>query len=302
MKNNKEKLENITDLVKEGELLDFLNDFLSEDTEIQAGDAMDLIHSIEKIAKNTQNSEENTKQAKKLIDIAQEDLETSKLLYEENLPSQSIYHLQQSVEKTAKAFGLYYLFFDTSNLTGHKGIRHITPKAFVKMLQKDWVNSYLSIIQAMYKEKNSELEPNLEKFHNLLEKEEKIARLDQKQIRKILKISEELRENWEKKGLDNEIDSRIEKVINELPNSLKEYIDVSKTLEKIKHRINLDSLEKFINLYLLSLITYPHFNYTRYPDEDVKPEEYSDLGVTEAYPQIIEKTEDLVKKIKNEIY
>jgi len=52
-------------------------------------------------------------------------------------------------------------------------------------------------------------------------------------------------------------------------------------------------------LYMLSVITYPHFSYTRYPDSEVKPSEYNEnLGIVKKSPEIWNLLEESIATIE----
>ena len=69
---------------------------------------------------------------KELVEIAENDLKSSAILYNEELYSQSIYFLQQSVEKISKAYSV--LSGDIKPKDIAKKIGHTTPKFLTTQL------------------------------------------------------------------------------------------------------------------------------------------------------------------------
>jgi hypothetical protein len=62
---------------------------------------------------------------------------------------------------------------------------------------------------------------------------------------------------------------------------------------------SLGFVAEVINPYFLSIITYPHESYTRYPDGEIKPEDYNeDLGIVQMCKDIcnsLEKTQEMIE-------
>lgn len=67
----------------------------------------------------------------KLLEIAESDLEASNTLYEKGFYPQSVYMLEQSVEKANKALGLFTGIIDSSQL---KDVSHFSPDIFIRMM------------------------------------------------------------------------------------------------------------------------------------------------------------------------
>lgn len=89
------------------------------------------------------------------------------------------------------------------------------------------------------------------------------------------------------------IDWRFEKILP--PEVLPE---VRKRLGKIESKIDhiFIGLNAFSFLYPLTVITYPHFTYTRYPTKEMKPSDYNgNLGIVSSIPQIQEPLKTTIK-------
>ncbi|MCK5222190.1 MAG: HEPN domain-containing protein [Candidatus Aminicenantes bacterium] len=67
-----------------------------------------------------------------LLDIAFKDLTSSQLLFEKELYPQSIFYIQQAVEKSIKQLGIYNQVVKPSEL--HKKIGHKTEKIFKRVV------------------------------------------------------------------------------------------------------------------------------------------------------------------------
>jgi len=267
-----------------------------------------------------------------LLFVARQDFEASKALYEKKLYSQSVYHLQQCVEKITKAFGLWSGFIEEKELYPRKKkenflikilrkagfykkeeyIGHISPKVFVLLLRKKFIKKYTSLlssqiknngIKQLIKNYNNELK-NLEKSIN---KTQKLATLSNEDISKFLEVSNtylNILEKIDKRKLNSlllrfrmGITSRLEgeSLFNILDMINKGFIKIENKMEHIFR-----GCSALIFLYPLSIITYPHFTYTRYPTNKLKPQDYNEnLGIITLLPEIIMHVGKVIENLEN---
>jgi hypothetical protein len=62
------------------------------------------------------------------------------------------------------------------------------------------------------------------------------------------------------------------------------------------------SLYVFVSLYTLALITFPHEEFTRYPDREIKPSQYTEnLGVVSEFNALMDRVEGIYKYIESEL-
>lgn len=265
---------------------------------------------------------------KDLLFAAKQDFGAIDVLYDEKLYGPSVYHLQQCVEKITKAFGLWTGFIDEKelNIRRHKksfleriqlilglrereeGIGHISPKAFVLLLRKKFIKEYFKFINSKVKnnglkKKIKNIDKELKSFEKLIDKRKKLATISKGEISDFLKMGYDYQNAFskmDKRGLNAllvrfriGIDNRFEKILP--PDVLPE---VKKRLEKIDGRIEhiFIGLNAFSLLYPLTIITYPHFTYARYPTKEMKPSDYNEnLGIVSSIPQIQQALENVIK-------
>lgn len=90
---------------------------------------------------------------KKFLKLSKQDLHSSKILYESNDYRNSIYLLQQSVEKLSKYFVLFLGFEKENKL---KKISHFTPLVFSKLIFKESIELSNALGYKMNSETNFE--------------------------------------------------------------------------------------------------------------------------------------------------
>ncbi|MEM5805211.1 MAG: HEPN domain-containing protein [Candidatus Aenigmatarchaeota archaeon] len=267
-----------------------------------------------------------------LLFIAKQDFEASQVLYDKKLYCQSVYHLQQCVEKITKAFGLWTGLIEEKELYQRKqkksmfsrifsffglhekeeSIGHISPKTFVLLLKKKFIKEYFDFINLQTK--NNELKTliknyngELKSFERLINKRKKLAILSKNEISGFLKLSYNYQNIFAKidkrrlKTLLNEfkmgIRSRFEKILP--PDT---FVEVDKKLTKLEDRIEymFIGFNTFSFLYPLTIISYPHFTYTRYPTKELKPQDYTEnLGIVTLLPEILTHVEYIIRNFES---
>ena len=261
-----------------------------------------------------------------LFEIAEKDLQSSRILYANELYAQSIYFLQQSVEKLVKGYAILFERLTPKEIK--YDIKHITPKAFVLVFLRWWKKfrqfiSYMEKYDENYKfiklvNKLEERFPSnnyisdkkllKEITKNLRDVAPDIARAEVKTLRETLGINRKYREefhNW----LDD--DERFLEDIDMIIAS-DEYIlpkDITKDRREKEitfMRKNPKTFLNITNMITLSIITYPHEEYTRYPKnegkEDLSPIEYKkELGIVRYYNKIRLLQEEALKWFKDDL-
>jgi hypothetical protein len=186
-----------------------------------------------------------------------------------------------------------------------ESIGHITPKTFVLILKKKFIRDYFSLLSyaksRSSKNEFNKIDEKIKNFEKLISKQEKLAKLEKKEILSYLKVTNPIRRNL------NKVDKRkMYEQIEKYKIGLKKRFErdfSSSVSENLVKRIgyvksNLENIFKGLNmlllLYPLTIITYPHFNFTRYPTRKMRPKDYNkDLGIVISLPNLL----DLIKKI-----
>lgn len=229
--------------------------------------------------------------AKKYIIEAQRDLRRANLLYKDNDYPGAIYHLQQSVEKLHKAAG-HGIFRLGDGF--EKQASHDSHQVFGKIFEEEWVKSTLTLMHDV----NPQINLPTTEFDKISKDRLKIAKEKKEEIEKLLDIidfietmfdKEETREKLallsilenSEETQDLNSDEGGQKIRNDLPQKLGIFVTA------------------IIRLFILGAITFPHEAYTRYPDGEMTPDDYTpELGIVQVLPRILIKQEDTIKIIE----
>jgi len=296
---------NFNDIEKE-ELLKLVNEMLPVKKKIprsQSDNILFFVTEIDKIINTPQSKRDNyLKRAKGLVVASKEDLKASSVLFDEKLYPSSILHLQQATEKIAKAYGLAFFMLEKSELKGRKGVGHKTPKVFIKICKRNWVDPYFKIMKIFHPSLKRDVDvTKLEKIIN--EKQVEFAKLSKEEIKTLLKLNEDIRKKIENMELEKQIylvmKNFLKIILEEEDNLLEEeYKDLLKGVEKLfRQYFDIGLISSFVTLYILSVITYSHFDYTRYPDGEIKPEEYENLDIIKIFPEIWESLKECIEHL-----
>jgi hypothetical protein len=263
--------------------------------------------------KSNKLNQNDRKLAQAFLECTKRDMDASKLLYRKKDYPNAIYHLQQAIEKLAKA---YFMLFPSFSYSEIRQISHTTPVVFLQIVGKNWVKSLIIGLKGLLPsdgfdvlDKISDIIKTMKKTRTQVE----IARLDKEQIKEFLKITDlisstKVEQDFESilrdKGITiEEIEAFVQKefwsknISEQTPTGLfrKEMIR-----EWVNYMIR--TVYFFFTLYVLALITFPHERFTRYPDEEVKPTEYTkSLGIVTQFEQIIHRSEEVFKHTKSEL-
>lgn len=265
-----------------------------------------------------------------LFDCAVRDLDAAKRLYNSSgISPLAIYHLQQSVEKLTKFYGLYSGKIRKEDLYNQGGkfeeenikkdsIGHQSPKMFIMMLkEKNLQKRIMVLLRVNNQEKD--LSKIVKQMNKITKKDYKIARTTKSQIKDIINFFDSIHRRV--RASKNNLKSKLIKFkISFLRDSKgkvsdKEYAILEKGFSKIDSLGTgiLDIPTNFLFLWYLSLLTYPHFNWTRYPHEkknQLNPNDYTvGLGIVDVFNEItkiierrlINRLNPTVNQLKKEI-
>jgi HEPN domain-containing protein len=269
---------------------EMLNAFATGLYELGKGRDNTLISSVEQIAKllpsqNKRRAQRSLKLADGFLACARADLQAASLLQENQMLSVSVYHLQQAVEKTTKAYALALNAITPGEL---RKIGHKSPLTFIRILRKRWAVKYIGILQSLY----PDIKTNTSELETLIEtKQEELAQLPRDVILKWMSLGAKIRS-----GLQSEdINKKIALVLDSLPNLLSNVVpanELESSLRTARANFDLGISLCFANLYILSVLTYPHFSFTRYPDGKILPSDYvSGLGIVDCEAEILPEVE-----------
>ena len=244
------------------------------------------------------------------LEIAKTDLRAAKCLFCEKLYPQSVFHLQQSIEKAVKSFGIWNKIIsetEARNAVGHKAwkVYSKTLSGFKKKvveLEKFLETSpRLKKVRFMKELKLAEMKNNLDNFQRMsLDEYGWDASFSKKELKNIIKEIDRLKAKLRRKIAVNVNVS--EKEIDDLKRRFYEFLDtlheinpsIAGKLEKSKNevgkitpRLMTDSLKALIeflsrfivcsiSLFYLSLVFSPHAIRTRYPEDSSPLQVYND--------------------------
>lgn len=245
--------------------------------------------------------------SKELFNIAESDLEASRVLYENQLYPQAIFYFQQSVEKANKSFALVTKQVTEKELyrtIGHEAIK-IHERAIKR--QKDKYEQFNEHLKQFPELKDMGF---LENFNNKREirqfdfllsyineirlDKNKVIHISSRDIRRLLKEMERGKKDIEKEmqilskfRINDKTLKKMNYNFTELYNIALKYNPVyAEELKNDFKKLESINLEKFIknyfgliylgislslSLYYLAIITLPHVSITRYPENDKTP-------------------------------
>lgn len=251
---------------------------------------------------------------KRLFECAKLDFRAMKNLKKDENYALAVYHLQQAVEKLTKTYGLY-----TGNLEKNeiiKGIGHISPKTFVLLINKKNLAKKIQIILSASGQ-NNKVEDEMKKLNSVIENPRAISKLSKSEIISVVYIFNFIYKKIKKENkrglrwrlyyfslsLENALKSKFS------DEEVKSISNINKNLSFIMLK-NLDVPFIFMNLAMLSILTYPHASTTRYPKEDdrLEPQDYrAGLGIVDSLQdientleKIFKRTEQLLSKVSEE--
>lgn len=246
----------------------------------------------------TSLSEEQKKETMELargfLECSRQDIQTTRLLYERQVFPLSVYHLQQAIEKATKAYALAFFAISKEDLIS---IGHKSPMAFIRMLKKSWVNKFIVVLKMFYPDAKTNVS-EAEKIINLKKTQKELAKLPESVIQNFLDLDEKIRDALTSDKTQNQINSQIEILLRSLKGLLPG-VNTEEIMKSFRTNFSFDIACSFGGLYILSVVTYPHWEFTRYPDKEIKPSDYSsDLGIVQCVDGILAQVENTIQVLE----
>lgn len=245
------------------------------------------------------------KLSENFLKCAKDDLDACEILYKNKKYARSTYFLQQAVEKASKAYVLNIGNFTKKEI---RNISHNSPDAFVKLLGK--MVRYVDIIHDIYPDMKTDTK-GIEQLIKDKKKRLELAKANYKSFQVIFKMYDNILEALELKMQDmatliNDISLQdvLKEGLKDVSENIEEHVD-NKDNREIIESCDVESIKKLIldsvdhsMLYILAGFTFPHEQFTRYPDGKLKPFDYTmDLGIVQATPKIIIHLKRIFNKI-----
>jgi len=268
-------------------------DKLSSMPEDKFNDALDFFLNLKNIKGDQEEKALNLKIADALVRAAKNDLKAISPLYEQENYSLSTYHLQQTVEKITKAYGLAFNLIKRNELGGKKGVGHDSPLMFVRGVEKHELMKYVLALKHF----KPEIRTDVDQLELIVkEKKIEIARTEENVAIVYLQLIDNLYKKLDTKELRDMIEILAGVMISF---TLDDEDKVKKAEKFFEKNFKMNYIISFIALYLLACLTFPHEAFTRYPDRALKPEEYKKgMGIVDATPRLIPYIEKIIKDIE----
>lgn len=213
-----------------------------------------------------------------LIKTSKIDLKSSRILYDRELYPQSVFYLEQSVEKITKAYSIVLLGLGPED--AKKRISHKSPKTMLKKVD-------------VFKNIHDEFKKNYHELNEIIsdKNKEKICKMNRENIESLLVALEKIEKQLEIEIIFDQIrESKLIDSLIEINFSLDIY---ESEVEKIKNEMfkileketSLQEMARMIPTFLyLSLLTFPHAEFSRYPplpedEASLSPMDYKEKEV-----------------------
>jgi hypothetical protein len=215
---------------------------------------------------------EKQRMALSFLDDAKDALKLSRLLYSSGMLADSIFNLQQSVEKACKSLGLAIGTLETTDM---RSIGHKSPKVFIKLLKEPITREVLPLLKKFGLKEEKENIQNLEEMLNSNSLE--FALLSYGQLKILLSIVNKMKE---------EVIPQYKIELNKVKEIFLKY------LRKYEHEIVAYDMSDFLmaltSLWVTGAITYAHEQTSRYSDTPIiKREDYTlDMPIVRIAPEL----------------
>lgn len=236
--------------------------------------------------------------AEEFLKAGQTDISASFLLHQNGDYPNAVYHLQQAVEKITKAYGLAFAMINREDL--YKGdkkklIGHVTPKVFLGLFDKKIGVAAVELPKVL----NLNMKTDLTDLKKLIkEKPLELANLNYEAIHTLVELNTKLRV-----ALDTpEIRGGCKNAVEVAGTLLIEDQQIQKNIEKLKKNsyVIVELTLALMSMYLWAMVTFPHFAYTRYPNDEMPIKKYdSELGIVRALPEVLSEVKDSGLKLQN---
>lgn len=215
---------------------------------------------------------EKQRMALSFLNDAKDALKLSRLLYTSGMLADSIFNLQQSVEKACKSLGLAIGTLETTDM---RSIGHKSPKVFLKLLKEPITREVLPLLKRFGLKEEKE---NIQKLEEILSSNSlEFALLSYEQLKVLLSIVDKMEE---------EVIPQYKIELNKAKEILLKY------LRKYEHEIVAHDMSDFLtaltSLWVTGTITYAHEQTSRYSDTPIiKREDYTlDMPIVRITPEI----------------
>ncbi len=289
-----------------------LKNFINKIIEVtSSGDTQNLYSSPNK---------DEVRKIKEFLTKAEADMKASMALYKMKDYANSTYHLQQAIEKMVKALALKFFPLKYHSIIN---TRHNSPEIYLILFKEPSLNSLLRHLQSLNMFVSldfAKLGIIDETISNSRKNEFKssIAKLSSSEISALLDFSNFFIQQWNmtdssqilRSFYGNDFETSIKEISKDLTS---DYPEIESQFENVdwkgilygtikdidKSLINLILIS--IPLYILSIITYPHEAFTRYPSEQCEQighEDYNtELGIVQEYERIWEASDIILKRL-----
>lgn len=240
------------------------------------------------------NSASPSKKKKELeigyIRTSKNDLEAAGVLFKEGNFPLSVYHLQQSVEKATKAFCL------------HTGILSIKE---VMSIRHDPMRGYRMITIKLKKILEATAPSNANKkdiigdFNRIRKDILKVARYDEVAIDRMISRFdiEDKKSDFLFIQMSNWMRSFIEKEIKDGHATIESREKGERRIKRIE--ATLSQIRNVPFLFVASALTFPHWEFTRYPDREIKPWDYDmRMGIVSRTPELIRRMRKVIEGLE----
>lgn len=207
-------------------------------------------------------SQGQIREAQEFLDLARQDLMSSRLNYDAKIFNLACYHIQQSVEKTAKA---YYKLLGILKGKAIRKTGHDTPELFLRMVELPWARRFAEFAKEL---SGTQVVVDTLAAQSVIDNEVKRA--------EIARLSS----------------ARINQMLSLIP-------QIEKVLVPFFPLTNKDLVMASLRLYLLALVTFPHEQYPHYPDRIVKPLEYTpELGIVASIANVWGEMDTAISEVQ----
>ena len=252
----------------------------------EAREPLSMWEPLQKTIELLRKGKRNRPLAIEFLEVAEQDMKASEVLYDQELYALSTFHLQQAIEKTVKSIGYLYGISDARSL------EHTSAKGLIKILEqyREFVTPFFELAKVLTQVSMPSISETLAQAKGGLEDlsaDPKWLRIEYERIQSFLSIADQLRQG---------VNAKFEEIKESISQSIPQ--NYFKAFER-SLRFALD----YITLYFLATLTFCHESCTRYPDDKriLKPKEYSsELGIVKASPRIREHLQEVLENLKQE--
>jgi len=251
-------------------ILDYLKQIFPDEEERNFATIIELVKGVQLSADDA-----TRELALNFLCEAERDLKSCKALRCKKIYPYAVYHLQQAVEKATKGYVLGF------GLLGEKDIRaisHDTPMLFLKALVdktglRSWANQ----------PGNQGLKQRIDNAYQAVNEEAKrqeIVRTSRPSIKK--QLSEIDRYRSISRQLCQYLRAKVTPIVG-----------VDLPLQSLQFMLTLPTL------FILGVISFPHEEYTRYPDRGITPSDYiASLGIVQSIPDMMKYLSREIRELK----